>query len=111
MSLSREDQQSTGLICRLRRRVKHGNRHQRKRSIRSHTSQMSRPQHTAGQRIDAMSVPTEALARRAYGKFIARGCIHGFEKDDWAAANRELVAEAFGAICSTPRPSDLARNH
>jgi Protein of unknown function (DUF2934) len=76
----------------------------------SHTSQMSRSQHSAAERIDGTSVPTAALARRAYAKFIARGCIHGFDKDDWAAANRELTAEAFGATSTTPRPSDLARN-
>lgn len=70
----------------------------------SHTSQMSRSQHSAAEGVDA-SVPTETVARRAYDKFVARGSVHGFDKDDWAAANRELVAEAFGAI-----RSDLARN-
>jgi hypothetical protein len=40
-----------------------------------------------------MSIQDEAIARRAYEKFLARGSVHGFDQEDWAAANRELMAE------------------
>jgi hypothetical protein len=44
----------------------------------------------------APSVSEEAIARRAYQKFIARGSSHGSAEEDWAAAERELIAEARG---------------
>jgi hypothetical protein len=43
-----------------------------------------------------MTVSDEAISHRAYHRFLARGCTHGFDKEDWEEANRELVAEAFG---------------
>ncbi len=43
-----------------------------------------------------MTVSDEAIARRAYEKFLARGCTHGSDREDWAEASRELLAEAFG---------------
>ena len=49
---------------------------------------------TATQRLDAMTVSDEAIAKRAYEKFEARGCVDGFDREDWAAAHRELLAEA-----------------
>ena len=39
-------------------------------------------------------VPNEAIARRAYEKFEARGGIHGGDREDWAQAQSELLAEA-----------------
>jgi hypothetical protein len=42
----------------------------------------------------AMSGLGEAIARRAYEKFLARGSVHGFDQQDWEDANRELMAEA-----------------
>jgi hypothetical protein len=42
------------------------------------------------------SVKTEAaermheIARRAYERWQARGCVHGFDVEDWLAAEREL---------------------
>jgi hypothetical protein len=50
----------------------------------------------ASHRIAAPSVSEEAIARRAYQKFIARGSSHGSAEEDWAAAERELIAEARG---------------
>ena len=49
---------------------------------------------TATQRINAMTVSDDAIAKRAYDKFVARGCAHGFDLEDWTAAHRELLAEA-----------------
>jgi Protein of unknown function (DUF2934) len=43
-----------------------------------------------------MTVPDDAIAKRAYEKFEARGHIHGFDQEDWATARRELIAEDFG---------------
>jgi Protein of unknown function (DUF2934) len=48
------------------------------------------------QRIYADSVSDEAIAKRAYEKFTARGHIHGFDREDWAEAREELIAEEFG---------------
>ncbi|MCM8794692.1 MAG: DUF2934 domain-containing protein [Candidatus Omnitrophica bacterium] len=36
------------------------------------------------------AVSREAIARRAYEKFLARGCQHGFDQQDWLEAEREL---------------------
>jgi len=44
---------------------------------------------------------TEAIARRAYELFLARGEQHGHDLDDWLRAEREL-AEA--ARSTTPKP-------
>ena len=49
---------------------------------------------TAAQRLDAMTVSDDAIAKRAYDKFVARGCAHGFDQEDWTTAHRELLAEA-----------------
>jgi hypothetical protein len=46
-------------------------------------------------RVDAMFVSDEDVAERAYHKFLARGSIHGFDEQDWIAAQRELIAEVF----------------
>ncbi len=35
----------------------------------------------------------EAISLRAYEKFRARGCVSGDPVDDWAEAERELLAE------------------
>ncbi len=44
--------------------------------------------------IEAPPISAEAIARRAYEKFMARGCQHGFDQEDWLAAEQELIAEA-----------------
>ena len=46
--------------------------------------------------LNAMSITRAAIAHRAYEKFIARGSVHGLDREDWLAANDELVAEAIG---------------
>ena len=42
------------------------------------------------------AVADDAVATRAYEKFIARGGAHGRDEEDWAAAKTELLAEARG---------------
>jgi hypothetical protein len=46
------------------------------------------------QHKDAKSISDEDIAKRAYGKYVARGSAHGFDREDWASAKRELVTEA-----------------
>jgi hypothetical protein len=48
------------------------------------------------QRVYADAVSNEAIAKRAYEKFTARGHVHGFDREDWAEAREELIAEEFG---------------
>ena len=40
-------------------------------------------------------VPQEAIAKRAYEKFLARGCQDGQDIKDWLEAERELKTEHF----------------
>jgi hypothetical protein len=40
-------------------------------------------------------VSSEDISKRAYQKFLARGSVHGLDKEDWAEAKRELTSEAF----------------
>jgi hypothetical protein len=47
------------------------------------------------QPIAATFVSDEDVAERAYEKFLARGSVHGFDRQDWTAAQQELVARAF----------------
>ena len=41
-------------------------------------------------------VANEAIAKRAYERFVARGSAHGRDEEDWAHARAELIAEAGG---------------
>ena len=40
-------------------------------------------------------ISQEAIAKRAYEKFLARGCQDGQDVKDWLEAERELKAESF----------------
>jgi hypothetical protein len=46
--------------------------------------------------ISAMYITNAAISKRAYEKFLARGSVHGLDKEDWLMANDELVLEAIG---------------
>jgi hypothetical protein len=35
----------------------------------------------------------EEIAKRAYEKFLARGCMHGYDVQDWLDAEEEVSAE------------------
>jgi Protein of unknown function (DUF2934) len=43
-----------------------------------------------------MAPVEEEIAKRAYEKFVDRGAIHGFDRQDWDEASRELIAETNG---------------
>ena len=65
------------------------------------SSQVQRPNsfplgRHAVRRVDVKSASDAHVAKRAYAKYVARGCVHGFDKEDWTAASRELIAETFG---------------
>ena len=40
------------------------------------------------------TVTDNEIARRAYDRFLARGCEHGHDVEDWLQAERELGAPA-----------------
>jgi hypothetical protein len=42
------------------------------------------------------------IAKRAYQKYEARGRTHGLDREDWAAASHELIAETFGHLSLSP---------
>ena len=42
------------------------------------------------------TVADDAVSRRAYDKFVARGSAHGRDEEDWTAAKTELISEARG---------------
>ena len=48
------------------------------------------------QLVQSKIVADDAIATRAYEKFLARGGAHGLDQEDWAAARMELIAEALG---------------
>lgn len=54
------------------------------------------PTGAASQRTAMPSISEEAIAKRAYQKFVARGNSNGSAEEDWVAAERELIAEARG---------------
>ena len=37
-------------------------------------------------------IPREQIAVRAYERFVARGCQHGYDVEDWLGAEAELTA-------------------
>ncbi|MFU8887450.1 MAG: DUF2934 domain-containing protein [Trueperaceae bacterium] len=41
----------------------------------------------------APEIPADAIERRAYEKFVARGFAHGADFDDWRRAEEELASE------------------
>jgi Protein of unknown function (DUF2934) len=60
--------------------------------------------------IEVRSASDIDIAKRAYEKYEARGFVHGFDLQDWTNASRELRAETFGQVTSSPSlsPSQYA---
>ena len=46
--------------------------------------------------VQPETVADDAVAMRAYEKFVARGRTHGRDEEDWATAKAELIVEARG---------------
>lgn len=57
---------------------------------------------TKSHRGSAKAACDADIAKRAYEKYEARGCTHGFDREDWAAASHELIAETFGHLSLSP---------
>jgi hypothetical protein len=56
--------------------------------------------------------PSDAdIAKRAYEKYEARGRAHGFDREDWAAASRELVGTTLGRLNPSPSLSPTQYAH
>jgi hypothetical protein len=55
------------------------------------------PQQTSKDKQAMPQVCCEAIAKRAFEKYLARGCEHGFDQQDWFEAEKELVIEAIEA--------------
>ena len=51
---------------------------------------------------NAKSACDADIAKRAYEKYEARGCTHGLDREDWAAASHELITETFGHQSLSP---------
>jgi hypothetical protein len=59
----------------------------------------------AATHISKKSACDADIARRAYGKYEARGRTHGFDREDWIAASHELITETFGHSSLIPSRS------
>ena len=56
-----------------------------------------------------MAVSDEAIATRAYEIFMARGCTHGFDQEDWATETQELTAEIYAEYGVSTRQGDFEK--
>src|SRR5947208_2314653 len=56
--------------------------------------------------VQATQVTSERIAKRAYEKWLKRGCTHGNDVQDWVEAEKEVMAELMG---STPAASGTTR--
>jgi hypothetical protein len=54
--------------------------------------------HRAPKSPRPVTVTDSDIARRAYGFYLARGCEHGHDVDDWLRARRELNAAATPTV-------------
>ncbi|HEY2743192.1 MAG TPA: DUF2934 domain-containing protein [Polyangia bacterium] len=60
-------------------------------------SKITAPKVSRARRSDTVdsvseSVSRDLIALRAYERFVARGCQHGHDVEDWLSAERELTA-------------------
>jgi hypothetical protein len=60
--------------------------------------------------IHAVPVSEAAIAKRAFEKFMARGCAHGFDQEDWTGAEQELNAEASRSVSSHQNEAQRTAN-
>lgn len=52
------------------------------------TAQAAQTTHAAGTKPSC-----ERIAQRAYEKWMKRGCVHGYDIQDWVEAEKELLSE------------------
>jgi hypothetical protein len=53
---------------------------------------MSKKEHTAHESAGSSRPTEKQIAKRAYDLFVARGCTHGHDVEDWLCAEAELRA-------------------
>ncbi len=54
----------------------------------------------------------EDIAKRAYDKYLERGCIDGFDREDWVAAEHELLTEHHDQLAAPDFDAhEPARDH
>ena len=58
-----------------------------------------------------MEITREMIEKKAYELFLARGCEHGSDVNDWLEAERQLRAQiaAPAKTTRTPQPSATSR--
>lgn len=54
-----------------------------------------------------MQTPDERIAALAYERFLARGCEHGHDVEDWFAAEAELAREVYEVVLVEPGPNTI----
>jgi hypothetical protein len=59
---------------------------------------------TTKQTTSSVPVPLDKIAKRAYEKWVKRGCQHGHDQRDWYEAEAELKAEATRTSSSSTPP-------
>jgi len=47
---------------------------------------------------DGRPVSESDISKRAYERYEARGCVHGYDVQDWTDASRELTVETSGQV-------------
>ncbi len=50
----------------------------------------------------------EEISRAAYELFEARGCVHGFDLDDWLQAERIVLGQHAGQEIEEPEDMDIS---
>jgi hypothetical protein len=81
------------------------------------TSQTHQPATAAQAGASYSTKPsTERIAMRAYEKWQKRGCVHGYDMQDWVEAEKELMEEqnrstsqTRSAMASSPAQSGMRR--
>src|SRR5262245_52949131 len=51
----------------------------------------------------ASHAPADRIAKRAYEKWLKRGCTHGNDIQDWIEAEKEIIAEMKGGAATGAR--------
>ncbi len=59
----------------------------------SKTTQTVQPTPMARPVSSTVRPPLDRVAKLAYEKWVKRGCVHGFDVQDWVEAEKELMAE------------------
>lgn len=49
---------------------------------------------TSSAAVRELTIERDVIARLAFSKFLARGCMHGYALEDWLAAEAELRASS-----------------